>query len=197
MCTRVARALASASCSDSRSSSIFAILEIDGHVNVPRHIRLPDIELFQESREEFSGRKIRWCGSLGALPRMPCHLPPHQTPAGLPRKIPAGPGPCPRACETDLPPACRLQSDTRTHRHHRLRHRRYAVSPATAPRWRSGPDTRRAFKLLCPGGLLPCVRAENATGRSAALRETTSCRAPLPDKSPASSIPQRTVPGSA
>ena len=36
----------------------FTILKIDGHIQVPRHIRLSDIKLLQQRREEFPGMKV-------------------------------------------------------------------------------------------------------------------------------------------
>ena len=35
----------------------FAIFEVDRHVNIPRNVRLADVELLQQSRKEFAGMK--------------------------------------------------------------------------------------------------------------------------------------------
>src|SRR6185312_15737773 len=117
-------------------------------------------------------------------------------PASLPRRTRGDPECVRRACETDSPPASYFQSDIQKHRRHRLPRQPCVVFPEADPPWKSSPGILPRVHILRRQPPVPYARASSSPGRFAALPETTSRRAPLPNKSPESSGFLRTAQGS-
>ena len=172
----------------------FAILEIDGNVDVARHVGLANVELLEQGREEFAGVEV-WLRK--AFARLAGFSTDPKLRQLLPEKLPA----------VEDAAAAHVEQIHRQHLIFEVIAENIGVvafrrgDALLFLQLFDGGDQIAilggALEFLRLGGILPCARAAISPDRSGGLPGTTSRRAPLRDKSRAWSAPSRTVRGSA